>query len=172
MVMVMVMTPVHMAHVDVTLQLIGLVISVHVAGMYALSPVVGWCVDRFGRLAVVVAGIGILTVACVVSGLAPGDDVVMLGIGLFLLGLGWSCTLIAGSTMVTDEVAAPERPAVQGLSDLVMNSAGALGGVVAGVVVLVASYGWLCAVAVLPLVGLAVAVATPACRMHSNTRSI
>jgi len=109
MVMVMVMTPVHMAHVDVTLQLIGLVISVHVAGMYALSPVVGWCVDRFGRIAVVVAGIAILTASCVIAGLAPGDAVPMLGVGLFLLGLGWSCTLIAGSTMVTDEVAPAER---------------------------------------------------------------
>jgi MFS family permease len=172
MVMVMVMTPVHMAHVDVTLQLIGLVISVHVAGMYALSPVVGWCVDRFGRIAVVVAGIAILTAACVISGLAPGDAVPMLGLGLFLLGLGWSCTLIAGSTMVTDEVAPAERPAVQGLSDLVMNGAGAVGGAVAGIVVLVSSYGILCAVAVVPLAVLAVAVASPACRVHSNTRSI
>jgi MFS family permease len=172
MVMVMVMTPVHMAHVDVTLQLIGLVISVHVAGMYALSPVVGWCVDRFGRIAVVVAGIAILSAACVISGLAPGDAVPMLGLGLFLLGLGWSCTLIAGSTMVTDEVAPAERPAVQGLSDLVMNGAGAVGGAVAGIVVLVSSYGILCAVAVLPLAVLGVAVASPACRVHSNTRSI
>jgi MFS family permease len=172
MVMVMVMTPVHMAHVDVTLQLIGLVISVHVAGMYAFSPVVGWAVDRFGRIQVIVAGIGILVVACVVAGLAPGDNVPMLGVGLFLLGLGWSCTLIAGSTMVTDEVEPAERPAVQGLSDLTMNAAGALGGAIAGVVVLVGSYGLLCAVAILPLVGLAVAVATPACRAHSNTRSI
>lgn len=172
MVMVMVMTPVHMAHVDVTLQLIGLVISVHVAGMYALSPVVGWAVDRFGRIPVVVAGIAILLVSCVVAGLAPGDDVVMLGIGLFLLGLGWSCTLIAGSTMVTDEVDAVERPAVQGLSDLTMNAAGAVGGAVAGIVVMASTYGVLCAVAVVPLVGLAVAVAIPACRVHSNTRSI
>ncbi len=172
MVMVMVMTPVHMAHVDVTLQLIGLVISVHVAGMYALSPVVGWSVDRFGRIRVVVAGIVILAAACVVSGLAPGDNVPMLGVGLFLLGLGWSCTLIAGSTMVTDEVMAVERPAVQGLSDLVMNAAGAFGGALAGVVVILSSYGWLCAVALVPVAGLAVAVATPACRVHSNTRSI
>jgi MFS family permease len=172
MVMVMVMTPVHMAHVDVTLQLIGLVISVHVAGMYALSPVVGWCVDRFGRIAVVVAGIAILAASCVIAGLAPGDAVPMLGIGLFLLGLGWSCTLIAGSTMVTDEVAPAERPSVQGLSDLVMNGAGAAGGAVAGIVVFVSSYGVLCAVAVVPLVALGVAVATPACRVHSNTRSI
>jgi MFS family permease len=161
-----------MAHVDVTLQLIGLVISVHVAGMYAFSPVVGWAVDRFGRIAVVVAGVAILAVSCVVAGLAPGDNVPMLGIGLFLLGLGWSCTLIAGSTMVTDEVDAVERPSVQGLSDLVMNGAGAVGGAIAGVVVLVSSYGWLCAVALLPLLGLAIALATPACRVHSNTRSI
>lgn len=164
MVMVMVMTPVHMAHVDVRLQLIGLVISVHVAGMYAFSPLVGWAVDRIGRVQVVVAGIVILGAACVVAGRAPGDDVPMLGIGLFLLGLGWSCTLIAGSTMVTDEVAPAERPSVQGLSDLTMNAAGALGGVVAGVVVLVSSYGVLCAVALVPVALLALALARPSWR--------
>lgn len=172
MVMVMVMTPVHMSHVDVTLQLIGLVISVHVAGMYALSPVVGWSVDRFGRIQVAVTGIVVLASACAVAGLAPGDNVVMLGVGLFLLGLGWSCTLISGSTMVTDEVAPAERPAVQGLSDLTMNAAGAIGGVAAGLIVLVGSYGLLCAAALVPLALLAMAVANPACRVHSNTRSI
>jgi MFS family permease len=172
MVMVMVMTPVHMAHVDVTLQLIGLVISVHVAGMYALSPVVGWTVDRFGRLPVIAAGIAILIAACVLAGIAPGDDVVLLGIGLFLLGLGWSCTLIAGSTLVTDAVAPDERPAVQGLSDLVMNAAGAFGGLLAGLVIWVSSYAVLCAVAVLPLIPIAVALRLPACRMESNTRSM
>jgi predicted MFS family arabinose efflux permease len=172
MVMIMVMTPVHMAHVDVTLQLIGLVISVHVAGMFALSPVVGWAVDRFGRLQVATAGVVILATSCVVAGLAPGDDVAMLGIGLFLLGLGWSATLISGSTIVTDEVVASERPAVQGLSDLAMNAAGALGGIVAGIVVFAASYAVLCAVALAPLVALAVAMSLPACRSHSNTRSI
>jgi MFS family permease len=172
MVMVMVMTPVHMAHVDVTLQLIGLVISVHVAGMYALSPVVGMAVDRFGRIQVVIAGIGILTASCVISGLAPADNVPILGVGLFLLGLGWSCTLIAGSTLVTDSVEPRERPSVQGLSDLTMNAAGALGGAVAGVVMLIGGYGLLCAAAILPLIGLGICVARPACRVYSNARSI
>lgn len=172
MVMVMVMTPVHMAHVDVSLQVIGLVISVHVAGMYALSPVVGWSVDRLGRLPVIAAGVGILAVACVVSGFAQGSDVVALGVGLFLLGLGWSCTLIAGSTLVTDEVGATERPAVQGLSDLVMNAAGAVGGAAAGIIVLVSSYGWLCAAALVPLAALVLLLASPACRAHSNKRSM
>jgi len=172
MIMVMVMTPVHMAHVDVTLQLIGLVISVHVAGMYAFSPLVGMAVDRFGRVPMILAGAVILALSCVISGLAPADNVLVLGIGLFLLGLGWSCTLIAGSTLVTDSVEANERPSVQGLSDLSMNAAGALGGVAAGLIMWVGGYGWLCAFAILPLIALAIWVRVPACRLHSNARSI
>ena len=58
MVMVMVMTPVHMQHVDVTLQVVGLVISVHILGMYAFSPVVGWLADRRGSVAVISGGSG------------------------------------------------------------------------------------------------------------------
>ncbi len=156
MVMVMVMTPIYMAHVDVTLTLIGLVISVHVAGMYALSPIVGWGVDKFGRMRIVYTGIAILLLSCVVAGLSPADNVVMLGIGLFLLGLGWSCTLISGSTLLVDDVGPVERPSVQGLSDLVMNGAGAVGGAIAGVIVAFSSYGVLCAVAAIPVLALLV----------------
>jgi MFS family permease len=155
MVMVMVMTPVHMAHVDVTLQLIGLVISVHVAGMYALSPVVGWAADRYGHRTVAGWGVGILAVSCVVAGFAPADNVVILGIGLFLLGLGWSFTLIAGSAMVTDATDVSERPAVQGLSDLAMNVAGALGGALAGLIVWAFGYTVLCLFGLIPLIVLA-----------------
>jgi MFS family permease len=78
----------------------------------------------------------------------------MLAVGLFLLGLGWSCTLIAGSTLVTDDVGENERPSVQGLSDLVMNLAAAVGGVIAGVIVATASYSVLCAVTALPVLAL------------------
>jgi MFS family permease len=172
MIMVMVMTPVHMAHVDVTLQLIGLVISVHVAGMYAFSPLVGSAADRFGRVPMIIAGAMILAASCVISGLAPADNAVILGIGLFLLGLGWSFTLIAGSTLVTDSVEANERPAVQGLSDLSMNAAGALGGVAAGIIMWWGGYLWLCALATLPLVALVIWTCLPACREPSNARSI
>jgi len=167
---VMVMTPIHMAHVDVTLQLIGLVISVHVAGMYALSPLVGWAVDRIGRIPVIWAGIAILVVSCVLAAISAGDDILSLGIGLFLLGLGWSCTLIAGSTLLVDGIAAQERPSVQGLSDLVMNAAGALGGALAGLIVWLSSYAVLSLVSIVPVVALALLI--PACRRGSNTRSL
>ncbi|MFC6236582.1 MFS transporter [Longivirga aurantiaca] len=164
MVMVMVMTPVHMAHVDVSLNLIGLVISVHVLGMYAFSPAVGWLVDRYGRVPMILVGAAILLVSCVVCGLAPSDAVPVLAVGLFLLGLGWSFTLIAGSTLVSDDVEENERPSVQGLSDLCMNLAAAVGGAIAGFIVAGSSYAVLCAVAVVPVLLLVAMAASPAMR--------
>ncbi len=155
MVSVMVMTPIHMAHVDVTLTVIGLVISVHILGMYAFSPIVGSLSDRFGRKVVIQVGLVILLISTIVSGLARADDAITLGIGLFLLGLGWSCTLIAGSALLSESVSDEFRTSSQGASDLVMNLAGAGGGAIAGVIIGTLSYGWLCTIAAIPVLVLA-----------------
>jgi MFS family permease len=151
MVAVMVMTPVHMAHVDVSLNIIGFVISVHIAGMYALSPVVGYLTDRLGRQQVILIGSLILIASAVISGLSPANNEIQLGIGLFLLGLGWSCTLIAGSTLLSESVSDHYRAPAQGTSDLVMNLSAAVGGALAGVIIAVLSYGWLCALSAIPI---------------------
>ena len=49
MIMVMVMTPLHMAHGGADLEIIGVVISVHVLGMFAFAPVAGIVTDRRGQ---------------------------------------------------------------------------------------------------------------------------
>ena len=144
MVSIMVMTPVHMSHVDVTLSVIGLVISVHVLGMYAFSPLVGMLSDKVGRVRVIQIGIALLIISAIVAGLSPAMNAVSLGIGLFLLGLGWSCTLIAGSTLLSESVSIEMRPSSQGASDLVMNLMGAIGGAMSGVIIGLFSFGWLC----------------------------
>lgn len=151
MVSVMVMTPVHMKHVDVSLTIIGFVLSVHVAGMYALSPIVGRASDRFGRIRVIQTGVLILLASTIVAGTAPANNNVQLGIGLYLLGLGWSCTLIAGSTLLTESISDDIRPNAQGATDLVMNLSGAGGGAIAGVIIATLSYGWLCGLAAIPV---------------------
>lgn len=144
MVSIMVMTPVHMSHVDVTLSVIGLVISVHVLGMYAFSPLVGALSDKLGRIRVIQIGVAILISAAIIAGLSPAMNPVSLGIGLFLLGLGWSCTLIAGSTLLSESVSVEMKPSSQGASDLVMNLMGAVGGAASGVIIGFLSFGWLC----------------------------
>ena len=151
MVSIMVMTPVHMAHVDVTLTIIGLVISVHVLGMYAFSPIVGALSDRLGRVRVIQIGVITLLLSSIISGIARADDAITLGIGLFLLGLGWSCTLIAGSAFLTESVSPEMKTSSQGASDLVMNLSGAGGGALAGVIIGTLSYGWLCVFAAIPV---------------------
>lgn len=144
MVSIMVMTPVHMSHMDVALSVIGLVISVHVLGMYAFSPIVGALSDKLGRVRVIQIGILILIAAATLAGLAPDMQTVPLGFALFLLGLGWSCTLIAGSTFLSESVSVEMKPASQGASDLVMNLMGALGGAASGLIIGLLSFGWLC----------------------------
>ena len=156
MVSVMVMTPVHMAHVDVSLTIIGLVISVHVLGMYAFSPLVGSLSDRLGRVRVIQIGILTLLLSTIISGKSQADDAYSLGVGLFLLGLGWSCTLIAGSAYLSESVEQEFRASSQGASDLVMNLSGAGGGALAGVIIGTLSYGWLCLAAALPVLALGV----------------
>ncbi len=141
MVTVMVMTPIHMDHGDASLSIIGFVISAHIAGMFAFSPVMGWLADRFGRIAVLVGGGAVLLTATALAGTAPEGHSAALTAGLFLLGLGWSASVVAGSTLLSESVEVNERPIVQGTSDLLMGLAAAGGGALAGLVVGNLGYG-------------------------------
>jgi MFS family permease len=137
-----------------TLRVIGLVISVHVAGMYLFSPLVGWLADRAGRRATVAVGGALLLAAAALAGTAPPGAAVQIGAGLLLLGLGWSCGLIAGSTLVTESVAVGLRPTAQGGTDLLMGLGAALAGVVGGPLLAIGGFGLVSAVSaalVLPL---------------------
>jgi MFS family permease len=135
MVSVMVMTPIHMDHGGASLRVIGVVISVHVAGMFAFSPVMGWLADRMGHVALVAVGGLLLVAACTLAAMSPEGSSPALGVGLLLLGLGWSAVVVAGSTLLMDGVPLGGRVLVQGASDVVMNLAAAAGGALAGLIV-------------------------------------
>ncbi len=139
MVALMSMAPVHLKEHGATLTIVGLTISLHVAGMYALSPVFGWLADRFGRMPVILSGQGLL-LAALISAWLGSDSMMGMTASLILLGLGWSASVVAGSALVSDAVAIEDRPAVQGFSDFSMNGAGALGGASAGLILSAAGY--------------------------------
>ena len=83
---------------------------------------------------------------------------VRLTIGLVLLGQGWSCTMVAGSTLFAESVPLAVKAPAQGLSDLATGVGGATAGLLSGVIVQFASYpalGALAACAVVPLLALA-----------------
>jgi MFS family permease len=134
MVGVMIMTPLHMEHGGADLRIIGVVVSVHVLGMFAFSPVVGALTDRLGRAFVLGAGGVTLLVSLVLCAASPEGSSVFIFAGLFLLGLGWSCTTVAASTIIADHAPLEARTDVQGSADLVMGLTAAAAGGLAGVV--------------------------------------
>nr|WP_306367015.1 MFS transporter [Nocardiopsis sp. CC223A] len=142
MVAVMTMTPVHMSHHGAALTVIGLTISLHIAGMYAFSPVVGWLSDRLGRVPVLLAGQAVLLVATAVAGTA-GHDETRVTVGLVLLGLGWSFSLVSGTALLAGSLEVGVRTRAQGVSDLLMNLGGAAAGGLSGVVLAQAGFGGL-----------------------------
>jgi len=161
---IMAMTPVHIrgAGHDAphTLRIVGVVISVHIAGMYAFAPLVGWLTDRLGRRPLIFTGIALLVAACALAG-GAGYDTTRLGAGLFAVGLGWSCTMVAGSTLLTESVPLDLRASAQGFSDLIMGLAGASAGALSGVVM--STWGFpvlamVAALATVPLIVLGAAI--------------
>lgn len=142
MVAVMAMTPVHLIHHGATLTVVGLTISLHIAGMYALSPVFGILADRWGRVPVILAGQGMLAASLVLAGLAAASQTAVT-VSLILLGLGWSASTVAAAALLTEASAESMRTRRQGRSDLIMNLVGATGAVLAGVVLGAIGYGGL-----------------------------
>ena len=168
MVTVMIMTPLHMEHGGAHLHVIGFVISVHVLGMFAFSPLVGIAADRLGRARVLQAGGVVLLVSLVLCGLAPEGSSWQIFAGLFLLGLGWSCATVAASTIIADLTPVAARTDVQGTADMAMSLTAAGGGALAGLIV-----GWLGYPVLAAFAGvLALAVLLAGARAGAATRSV
>jgi MFS family permease len=166
MVGVMALTPVHMMdqmpiHMDhrIALRIIGITISLHIAGMFALSPLMGWLSDLIGPLPMILGGQIVLIAAVALAGTSGHSEPrIMLGLGL--LGVGWSASVIAGAALVAKSTDGTVRPLVQGVSDLAMHVAGACGGLLAGLIVAKFGYGVLNAAAGVLTIPLIVTVLT------------
>jgi MFS family permease len=130
MVAVMTMTPVHMKlHGHETLS--QFVISLHIAGMYAFSPLVGKYSDTRGTRSTVFVGAIILVMSTVIASLS-GEAELMLFPALWLLGIGWNFGLIGGSSMLIEAVPDDKRVTVQGAADLMMSFCGGMAGLSSG----------------------------------------
>ena len=143
---VMVMTPVHMHHQQFDLGAIGIVVSIHIAGMYALSPIFGWMSDRWGPGTVIASGVVVFIATItlgVVDALAPVSSMPLLTTALLLLGVGWSMFLIGGSALLTASVPTHARVTLQGASDSAMNLGGALMAAMAGTVLAMGGFLWI-----------------------------
>jgi MFS family permease len=140
MVLIMTMTPLHMTAHGHDLGAVGLVISGHTLGMFALSPLSGRLTDRFGTIPVILSGMAVSAFAAILAAVAPPDGGVLLFIALFLLGYGWNLGYVAGSALLTHGLSLAERTRLQGLTDGLIWSSAAAASLGSGLVVAGASY--------------------------------
>jgi MFS family permease len=132
MVGLMQMTSLHMhAHAH-ALGSIAIVFSSHTFGMYAFSIVSGWLADRWGRRPVLGVGAVLTLVSCLMAPLSP--DVLPLALALFLLGLGWNLSYVAGSALLSDALTPAEKGRMQGFNDLLVGGSAALATLLGGFV--------------------------------------
>jgi len=159
MVAIMAMAPVHLQHLVEashpmlpvpathhvtadTLVLVGIVISLHVAGMFGLSPVMGWLADRYGRLRLMAGAQLLFAAAVLTAGLGQGGPPPVAA-GLVLLGLGWSMATVSASAYIAESVRGAAAVPVQGVSDMLMGFAGAVGAAGGGLLLALGGFGWL-----------------------------
>jgi len=144
MVIIMSMTPIHIRRAGDDLGTIGLIIAAHTFGMFALSPLTGWVADRIGRPKVVIAGHAVLLISALLAATAAGSDTVMLFIALFLLGVGWNFSFIAGSAYLSESAPAELRVPLEGLADTVVWTSGAAASLSSGMLFALSGYAALC----------------------------
>ena len=163
MVAVMTMTPVHLkAHGHESIS--SYVISLHIAGMYAFSPLVGRFSDARGRLPTILVG-GILLVFATILAAIAGEAAVVLFPALWLLGIGWSFALIGGSSLLVDSVPTESRVTVQGSADVMMSLCGGIAGFSSGFIRKAIGFHMLSSIAML-LAGALIAVAYSSYRVE------
>lgn len=169
MVTLMSMAPLHMTGHHASLSLVGVIMSLHIAGMWALSPVFGWASDRFGSAATILVGQGLFVVAAALIWVSRGD-MLFIALSLLALGVGWSASVVGGSAAVTKATPQPARAAVQGRTDLGMNLAGVVGGLTGGPVLVAIGYSGLAAVAMVPVAVIVVTQLTVTARRAGTAR--
>ena len=167
---VMVLTPVHMKLTGHGLTSVAQTMSIHIAGMYAFSPLVGMLVDRIGARAVTLWGSGVLGASLIAAWFA-GGDLLALNIALFLLGLGWSLASVAGASLLTRTASDDQRLAMQGTADTVTNLTAALAAGIAGPIMAVITYRGLAGMAALALIPMVAAAWATKTRMTTLSAS-
>jgi MFS family permease len=162
MVAVMAVAPVHLTAHDYDLEMVGMVISFHIAGMFAPSPLSGWLADRVGPSPVALTGCLLILIAGIAGALVEHGSAHQMIAVLAILGIGWNFSVVGASTLIADEVPASLRVHVEGVGEIAMGLAAAAGAPIAGVVVALGGFD------ALSLAGAAIA----ACALLTGARTL
>jgi MFS family permease len=138
MVGVMGVTPSEMDAMHHPGMVISLVISTHITGMFAFGPLIGRWMDRTSTRRTMLTGCGVSLGGALLA--TSESSAVVIGLGLFAIGIGWSATFLAVTATISDVTEPGERAGALGFTDLTTSLTSAVGGLGAGVVLHAAGF--------------------------------
>jgi MFS family permease len=95
--------------------MVGLVLSAHTLGMFALAPLSGRLTDAYGGRRVIGAGLATLAGSAVLVVSTSTAGVPGLPLALFLLGYGWNLVMVGASGLLVGGLPAAVQPRAQGM---------------------------------------------------------
>ena len=99
MVLIMSATPLHLRDIGENIGAVGNIISIHTLGMFFFAPIIGKIVDVIGVQKTALIGSLMVLTSCIIT--LFYTSIFFLGLGLFLLGLGWNFTFISVSSAIS-----------------------------------------------------------------------
>ena len=130
---IMTATPISM-HIfeDFTLFKTGIVIQLHVIGMFLPSLITGDLIKKYGHSNMIYAGVFLLFICIINNYLSQSYYNYM--IGLILLGIGWNFLFVTGTSLLVISYKIEDKFRAQGLNDFVVFSTQSLGALSAGII--------------------------------------
>lgn len=140
MVLVMVMTPLHIKANDGTLTTVGWVMMAHTLGMFAIAPITGMLVHRFGSKRMISAAVTVFVGGSLLAATTANAGVAALALSMFFIGMAWNFGFVAGSTLLQRGQPVVDRLKLQGFADSSAWIASAFAAASAGVIMAASSY--------------------------------
>ncbi len=109
----------------------GIVMTAHLLGMYAFSPLVSFLFNQAGSKTTVTVGL-VIFVGSIGLLIFLHDSLVFFAIGLLGVGLGWSVGMITSSSLISKVSNPSQRIALQGRLDTSINIAAGVSSICSG----------------------------------------
>jgi len=116
----------------------GIVLQMHVIGMFLPSLITGDLIKNFGHKKMIYSGIIILLITIIIH--FNFETYYGYMIGLILLGIGWNFLFISGTSLLVVSYNKEDKFLAQGVNDFVVFSSQALGSLSAGIILFSTSW--------------------------------
>ena len=119
----------------------GIVLQMHVVGMFLPSLITGDLIKKFGHNIIIITGILLLSLSIATN--IFYQTYLGYALGLILLGVGWNFTFVCSSSLLVVSYEKKDKFVAQGTADFIVFATQATGSLTAGILLYTTSWEFL-----------------------------